>query len=79
MFVVWLGAFTSLAVAVFSSYSSHLSSIGSAAGVLASLATRSLPWTDSSTDDDVDIGWRIFTAGFCIAAVASMSAYVSPD
>jgi len=75
MFVIWLGAFTSLAVAMFSSQSSQLTSVGSAAGVLASIATRSLPWSPSASD--VDTGWHIFTAVFCITAVASMSAYVS--
>jgi len=76
MLMVWLGAFTSLAVAAFSSYTSHLTRVGSAAGVLASLATCSLPWTDG-TSDDMGTGWRIFAAVFCIVAVGLLSAYVS--
>jgi len=75
MFVIWLGAFTSFALAVFGGYSSQLASAGSAAGVLASMATRSLP--GSLDGSDVDVGWRIFAAVFCISAVASLSAYVS--
>ena len=77
MFVIWLGAFVSLSLATFSGYSSQLTSAGSATGMLASIATRSLPWS-LDAGDDVDVGWRLFTALFCISAVASMSAYVSP-
>jgi len=76
MFVIWLGAFTSLSLAMFSGYSSQLTSAASATGVLASIATRSLPWSLDARDD-VDVGWCLFTAVFCISAVASMSAYVS--
>jgi len=75
MLLIWLGAFSSLAVAMFSSYSLQLSSAGSAAGMLASMATHSLPWSLGSSD--ADVGWHIYAAVFCILAVASMSAYVS--
>ena len=71
MSVIWLGAFTSLALAVFTSDSPQLTTAGPAAGMLASMATRSLPWSLS------DAGWRVFAALFCISAVASVSAYVS--
>jgi len=77
MFVIWLGAFTSLSLAMFSGYSSQLMSAGSATGMLASIATRSLPWSLDG-GDDVDVGWRLFMTLFCVSAVASMSAYVSP-
>lgn len=76
MLMIWLGAFVSLALAAFSGYSSQLTSAGSAAGVLASLATRSLPWSLGG-GDAVDIGWQLFAAVFCISAAALLTAYVS--
>jgi len=75
MFVIWLGAFVSLALAMFTGYSSQLTSSASAAGMLTSVATRLLPWLLGGSD--VDVGWRVFVAVFCISAVASLSAYVS--
>ena len=77
MMLIWLGAFISLSLAMFSSYSSQLMSAGSAAGVLASMATRSLPWSLSGGGDVVDTGWQMFAVVFCISAVASLTAYVS--
>jgi len=76
MLLIWLGAFSSLAVAIFTSQSSLLISVGSAAGMLASVATRSLPWLLGG-GDVVSVGWQVFAAVFCIMAVASLSAYVS--
>jgi len=73
MFVIWLGAFTSLAVAMFSGYLPQLTSAGSAAGALASMATRSLPWLPS----DADVRWHVFATVFCVLALAPISAYVS--
>jgi len=78
MLLIWLGAFVSLAMAAFHSYSTQLGTVASAAGVLASLATRSLPGTLSGGGDAVDVAWQLFAAVFCISAVASLSAYVSP-
>ena len=72
MSVIWLGAFTSLLLAMFTDSSSQLMNAGSAAGLLASIATRSLPWSR-----DVDVGWQVFVGVFCVSAAASVSAYVS--
>jgi len=77
MFIIWLGAFTGLAIAMFSNSSSQLISAGSAAGLLASIVTHSLPWSLGGANDAVDIAWQLFAALFCIIAVALLSAYVS--
>jgi len=73
--LILLATFTSLALALFTSHqsSSQLTSVGSAVGTLASIATRSLPW---SLHGD-DVVWSLFAAVFCVTAFTSISAYVS--
>jgi len=79
MFVIWLGAYTSLGLALFGGVMPEFANIGSAAGSLASITTRSYDFSvdGGSLDTAVSIGWRIFAAMFLVSALGSLAAYVS--
>lgn len=79
MFIVWIGAFSSLGVVLFGTVMPEFGSFSAAVCALLSIATRvySFDLSAGSMTSLAQAGWHIYTMLFFCVAIGSIAGYVS--